>query len=235
MQFYAISILLYRPFFSRAITKARDIPQMDVDDPRAICVSSAQSIIKLLRIYQKQHTLRRTNVHIVHLIFTASLICVYNTCFENGAAASNSIAEFQFCCQAMGEIGQAYQNATRALEVIICIKRDWFSKSRNWSRPNKRASVVEIDAAPALGRKRRLTDNQSSSSPPNSMWFGSMMPFAGMQDSLGSQNGQQINSWQFPVGNNDYQQVNESSMFGCLFTSAGDSGPSDFRQEQFKN
>lgn len=233
MQFYAISILLYRPFFSRAVTKTGNIHQMDVVDPRTICVSSAQSIIKLLRIYRKQHTLRRTNVHLVHLIFTASLICVYNTCVEKGPAANSSLADFQFCCQALGEIGQAYQNATRALEVIICIKRDWFNKSRSWSRPKKRGSVTEIDAVPALGRKRRLTDNPSPSSQLNSMWLSHMMPLGGMLDSLSSQNGQQVDLWQFPVGNNDHH-VNDSSMFDCLFTSDRDSGLSEFHKEQFE-
>lgn len=33
--------------------------------------------------------------------------------------------DLQFSCQALGEIGVAYKNATRALEVIICIKREW--------------------------------------------------------------------------------------------------------------
>jgi len=63
MQFYAISILLYRPFFSRSLKQpANQLGQKGSHHPHSICITAAQSIVKLLRIYRKQHTLRRTNV-----------------------------------------------------------------------------------------------------------------------------------------------------------------------------
>ena len=157
MQFYAISILLHRPFFSRSLKQPEHLDQKDLNHPRSICITAAQSIVKLLRVYRKQHTLCRTNVQIVHLVFTASLICIYNAHSSRGAAAANSLEDLQFCCQALGEIGEAYQNSTRALEVIICIKREWFSKTHSLSRFKRRNSNTENGDVNEIRRKRHLT------------------------------------------------------------------------------
>ncbi|KFY09392.1 hypothetical protein V491_08223 [Pseudogymnoascus sp. VKM F-3775] len=157
MQFYTISILLHRPFFSRTLKE----PNFSGSNhPRNICINAAQSIVKLLRIYRKQHTLRRPNVHIVHLIFTASLICIYNAYSSRGAAVTKCMNDLQFCCQALGEMGEAWGNATRALEVIICIKRDWFSKIRNFPQIKRRSPTGDDRGLDEDRRKRRLTQGQ---------------------------------------------------------------------------
>jgi hypothetical protein len=221
MQFYAISILLHRPFFSRSVKKSGSLSQLSSNDPRCICISAAQSIIKLLRIYRRQHTLRRTNVHIVHLIFTASLICVYNTCISKGAAAISSGNDLQFCCQALGEIGQAYQNATRALEVIICIKREWFSKSRNLSRVKKRGSVAGNDNTDGVGRKKRFTQSPNEVALTSSIGAGSpVASYGGMAD-VGNENPQQLNTWRFQ-NDNMGQPIDAESFFDNIFTSGGE-------------
>jgi hypothetical protein len=142
MQFHAISIFLHRPFFSRNIELDKMGKQVS-NQARRVCVSAAKALVSLLRLYRQQHTLRRTNVQIVHLVFTASLIHIYNTCISTGAEAQNALGDLQFCCQALTEIGQAYKNSTRALEVLICIKREWQSKM--YSRGLKRAiSTADI-------------------------------------------------------------------------------------------
>jgi len=64
-------------------------------------------------------------IQIVHLIFTASLIHIYNACTCTGAESQTALDDLQFCWQSLGEIGQTYGNATRALEVIILVKREW--------------------------------------------------------------------------------------------------------------
>ncbi|KFY97712.1 hypothetical protein V498_01908 [Pseudogymnoascus sp. VKM F-4517 (FW-2822)] len=160
MQFYTISILLHRPFFSRALKEPKFSDGQLSNHPRNICINAAQSIVKLLRIYRKQHTLRRPNVHIVHLIFTASLICIYNAYSSRGAAVTKCLNDLQFCCQALGEMGEAWGNATRALEVIICIKRDWFSKIRNLPQTKRRSPASDDRGLDDDRRKRRLTQGQ---------------------------------------------------------------------------
>jgi hypothetical protein len=159
MQFHAVSIFLHRPFFSRNV---RD--QEVSTQAQRTCVEAAQSTTKLLRIYRKQHTLRQTNIQIVHLLFTASLIHIYNTCSSSGKAAESAMADLQFCCQALGEIGVAYKNSTRALEVIICIKQEWQRKA-NAMRRKRLGSVVNLHNGEGTQRKRRVTDDMQRERP----------------------------------------------------------------------
>ncbi|KAG4441939.1 hypothetical protein IFR05_002558 [Cadophora sp. M221] len=162
MQFYAISILLYRPFFSRSLSTPESSPSPPSEDPRVMCITAAQSMVKLLKIYRKQHTLRRSNVHIVHLVFTASLICVYNTYSNDKALAANNLNDLQFCCQALGEIGGAYQNSMRALEVIICIKREWLGKVKTMSRLKRRCSTYDHESEGVIRQKKRNAELQGN-------------------------------------------------------------------------
>lgn len=154
MQFHVMSIFLHRPFFSRNIGDR----QVSIQAQQA-CTEAAQSTVKLLQIYRKQHTLRRTNVQIVHLLFTASLIHIYNTCRTNGRASERAMVDLQFCTQALGEIGIAYKNASRALEVVICVRLEW-QRARNDLRLKRPRSSVDTngDKAKILDpRKRRAT------------------------------------------------------------------------------
>lgn len=155
MQFYAISIFLHRPFFSRdGNGEGHQISRQ----AQQTCVQAAQAMVKLLKIYRKQHTLRQTNVQIVHLVFTASLIHIYNTCTSTGRESEKAMADLQFCCQSLSEIGQAYKNSTRALEVIICIKREWQNKART-VRLKRPGSLLNGTADSDPQRKRRATDD----------------------------------------------------------------------------
>lgn len=63
------------------------------------------------------------------------------------------MADLQFCCQSLSEIGQAYKNSTRALEVIICIKREWQNKAK--PKKLKRPGSMMEDSASVS--KRRAT------------------------------------------------------------------------------
>jgi hypothetical protein len=137
MQYYAALIFLFRPYFSR------DMLDPDSLDPegrrtrafqgqvpatvRADCISAAHNMTEMLRCFRKQHSLRYTNIQIVHLIFTASLVHIYNACtpHDSNSYSQAALDDLQFCCQSLGEIGQTYGNATRALEVIILVKREW--------------------------------------------------------------------------------------------------------------
>jgi hypothetical protein len=189
MQFYAVSIFLHRPFFSRR-TANSDMSQQQ--QAQRSCVEAAQGMIAMLRMFRKQHTLRQTNVQIVHLLFTAALIHVYNTCSttDTGSAEEKEKAmeDLQFCCLALGEIGVAWRNATRALEVIICIKREWQNNAALASRLKRRCDVVEgRDDNPM--RKRRETGDGASKQLPELASNGSQAPAQTFQE--------QTDAWQF--------------------------------------
>lgn len=79
------------------------------------------------QIYRRQYTLRRANIHTVHLMFTAALIHVHHAYLSGDGEVQRSATRYlEICSQALSELGLAYKNARRALEVIICIKADLF-------------------------------------------------------------------------------------------------------------
>lgn len=130
MQFYAVLIFLLRPYFSRDLLRlTQAMPSQEdriaVASVRSECISAAHNMADVLRCYRKQYSLKYTNVQIVHLIFTASLVHVYNACTCSPQESQEALDDLQFCCQALGEIGDCYGNATRALDVVILVKREW--------------------------------------------------------------------------------------------------------------
>lgn len=130
MQFYAVLISLYRPYLStnlarRASSLAAPEDQALVQSAVSDCVAAAHQTAEFLRCYQRQHSLTRLNIQIVHLIFTASLVFVFDVCSRTYAESKTSLRNLQFCCHSLGEIGHCYGNATRALEVVILVKSEW--------------------------------------------------------------------------------------------------------------
>ncbi|KAH7131713.1 fungal-specific transcription factor domain-containing protein [Dactylonectria estremocensis] len=130
MQFHATIILLHRPYLSNQLKQRADMLgslayRAALHDVAVDCVSAAHQISEILRCYQRQHSLRRTNIQIVHIILTAALIFLHDICTREYTESRVSLRDLQFCCHALGEIGQCYGNATRALEVIILVKSEW--------------------------------------------------------------------------------------------------------------
>ncbi len=154
MQFYATFIALYRPYLSshfvrsgQSLASSRD--QAVLLDATPGCVAAAHEIAQILRCYQRQHSLRRSNIQIVHIIFTACLVFIHDVCTRDYEEARTSQSDLQFCCHALGEIGHAYGNATRALEVVILVRSEW-QRLASAGRP------------PYTGLKRRSTSMVAS-------------------------------------------------------------------------
>ncbi|KAI8714016.1 Zn(2)-C6 fungal-type domain-containing protein [Fusarium sp. LHS14.1] len=130
MQYYATLIFLYRPYLSCRLVS--QIALQDTPETRAAmesvpsdCVAAAHQVADILRCYQKQHSLRRGNVQIVHIILTASLTFIHDVCTRSYSESRHSLSDLQLCCHSLGEIGRCFGNATRALEVIILVKSEW--------------------------------------------------------------------------------------------------------------
>lgn len=130
MQYNSTLISLYRPYLSKRL--AQDgrhllLPanQAILDRVAKSCVWAAHDIAESLRYHQRQHSLQKTNIQIVHIIFTASLIFIYDVCTRPYHESRISLSDLQLCCRALREIGHCYGNATRALEVIILVKSEW--------------------------------------------------------------------------------------------------------------
>lgn len=180
MQFYAVLIFLLRPYFSRDLLRlTQTMPSQDdrmaVASVRAECISAAHNMADVLRCYRKQYYLKYTNVQIVHLIFTASLVHVYNACTCSPQESQEALEDLQFCCQSLGEIGECYGNATRALDVVILVKREWqkLAANRTVANSQKRARMAvqgpgdhEDSGSSRLAKRRGSLSVFDPSNPP---------------------------------------------------------------------
>lgn len=162
MQFHTLSIFLHRPFFSRHLLRATASTAVQTTPPsthpRHVCLTAAHAFVSVLRLYRTQHSLHQTNVQIVHLVFTAALVHVYSACTPSttGAVARQAMGDLQFCIQALSEMSSTWRNATRALEVIICVKREWQGKAAAYRAKRPSESVVDSSiGADAGGHRRR--------------------------------------------------------------------------------
>ncbi|KAK5692323.1 hypothetical protein LTR17_025373 [Elasticomyces elasticus] len=76
------------------------------------------------------YSLRRAHIEIVHVTFTAALILVYAII---SAVPDSDHADLpshlDVCCKALADLGEAFGSATRALDILLAIKRSWQARS----------------------------------------------------------------------------------------------------------
>lgn len=127
-------ITLYRPYLST--TLGRQENDLVSEEARAVlrnvssdCIAAARHVTDYLRCYQRQHTFTRSNIQVVHITFTASLIFIYDICSQTNQQSWASQRDLQFCTDILGQLGRCFGNAHRALEVIILIKHQWWQMS----------------------------------------------------------------------------------------------------------
>ena len=133
----------------------------------------------------------------VHLIFTASLIHIYNSCTTKPTEARAAADDLHCCCQALGEIGHIYRNATRALEVIICIKREWQSLAATRIANGKRPKQVNNEEA--YEKRKRTMSRASQDLPQFQMPTADQAIQALPMDVMGANN-DIYEAWQFLDG-----------------------------------
>src|SRR5450432_1891590 len=125
MQYHEVVILLNRPFLLPPSANSTMSPN---PDQAAValnaCTSSATEICRLLRIFRQQHNLKHIQVYSVHVLMTASLIHVYNSCCSPGVEGKIAREMVLECIQAFVEIGETLKCGTRALEIVTSIRRD---------------------------------------------------------------------------------------------------------------
>lgn len=136
MQYYAILVVIDRPFTYGRHTQLPGLIPADVQESHIACTDAAASIINRVQTYRFHHGARQMNIHTVHLIFTAALVHIHNVYFapsEQVRAAARPL--LQISCQVLSEIGQVYRNALRALEIITSLKSELARSKSSRSRP----------------------------------------------------------------------------------------------------
>lgn len=125
MQYHAIQVIIEPPFIFGASSRntSSGLTPREAEESRTACNDAAAAIAQILQLFRRQYGLSRMNIHTVHLVFTASVVHVYNLYFGSTQELRNSAQRYlQICCQGLYEIGRGYRNALRALETVTCIK-----------------------------------------------------------------------------------------------------------------
>jgi len=126
LQYEAVVVLLYRPFItlrSQLDTNVSEMPSPAV--ARTKCFNSASNVCALLAAYRRLYGLRRMHVLMVHVTLTAALIHVYCVCMVDGQDKRLAQNCLLICIQSLGELGQSYLGASRALEIINHMRVNW--------------------------------------------------------------------------------------------------------------
>lgn len=86
----------------------------------------------------------------MHSIFTACLVFIHDVYTQNSLRAKSSRSDLLFYYYALGDIGYAYGNAIRTLEVVILVKSKWQRlasadtvRYKSLKRPNNRMAIPE--------------------------------------------------------------------------------------------
>jgi hypothetical protein len=141
MQHAFCIMILHRPFVAKSYIQPYPRVGAGHEHARSMCVKSAIDIAKLIGGYKLRFSLRRANVLFVHIAFTAALILVYAAVSELENRDRTQIsAHLDVCCQALAELGNVFESASRTLDILLSVKRMWqarlvgsFHRKRPWS------------------------------------------------------------------------------------------------------
>ncbi|KAJ5823885.1 hypothetical protein N7447_006225 [Penicillium robsamsonii] len=130
MQFHAVRIIVDQPFAFQQ-PGLGGLTEENITHSQECCHDAALSITKLLQTIRRHFSLRRVNIQTVHLIFTAMLVHTQSAFLSPDFQMRDTARrQLEICSQALGEIGQAYKNALRALEVITSVKSELLRRER---------------------------------------------------------------------------------------------------------
>lgn len=91
------------------------------------CIESADQICAIMVHYRNRYGLKRLHHQMVHAAMTAALIHAYQLCTTANGSEENRMAQASFltCVQALGEMGQTFKSASRALDVVTSLRQSW--------------------------------------------------------------------------------------------------------------
>lgn len=125
LSYHECIILLHRPLIS-----PEDTAETTLISPTSSlnhCLVSAREICKILTLFRRAYGLRRPHHLMVHVTMTAALIHIFQLCVIPGPNGDTKEAQQDLltCIQALGEMGQTYKSASRALDVVTALRQSW--------------------------------------------------------------------------------------------------------------
>lgn len=125
--YYALHIItLHRPFCSKTYIQPKPLIGPGAQHAREMAVTHAVDIARMLACYKRLYTLRRASNQVVHAAYTAALILVYAIVSRIAIPGHQELLPpLDVCCSALADLGQLYDSAGRALDVLLAVKRSW--------------------------------------------------------------------------------------------------------------
>ena len=129
MQYYQILLCIHRPFIAGSHLSKGFTRSDRVRLSNKVCFESSLAISKILEMFQSRYSLRCISIQAVGAIFSAALILLFGTLIPNDPYNCKALTrQLSICCNALAEIGTSYKNASRALDLLLNIKRNWTAR-----------------------------------------------------------------------------------------------------------
>ena len=154
MQYYVFIIVQHRPFISKVSIQPYPARGAGPLHARRMCIESAIEIARLLEDYAGCFALRLANTQVAHMAFSAALILLYASVSESNRQRHATLAgHLATCCDALAELGNVFENATRSLDTLLIIKRTWQARLVSGAG-QKRRSKQQTDLVARTLRKK---------------------------------------------------------------------------------
>lgn len=128
LSYHECIILLHRPLITpEDVTSNAQGSSNAAASSLRRCIDSAEAICRILILFRNMYGLRRPHHLVIHITMTAALIHIFQLCVTPGGSPDNKEAQKNLltCIQALGEMGQTYKSASRALDVVTSLKQSW--------------------------------------------------------------------------------------------------------------
>lgn len=126
MHYHQYLIHIHRPFVSKH--RLSPFPTKHLH-ARRVCTDSAVAIANLVQRYESYYTLRYINNEAICIIFSTAVILVFASVSDfEGHDDRSLVAHLSTCCNALAELGKIYEHASRTLDILLRLKRQWQAK-----------------------------------------------------------------------------------------------------------
>ena len=163
MAYHNFCILIHRPWTSKS-SQPRGKIGPGYQHARQVCRTSAAEIASLLRMHEAGYSLRRMNVYVVTIIFSASLILIFGLIAEewrDDTQKDQVVSNLNTCFRALDALGQSFECAKHSHEQLLAIQKHWTQRRRSAKKYSKRKHQEQSDDL--MDAQKRPRSSQTSS------------------------------------------------------------------------
>ena len=161
MAYHNFCILIHRPWTSKS-SQPRGQVGAGYQHARQVCRTSAAEIASLLRRHESVYSLRRMNVYVLTIIFSASLILIFGLIAEEWRDTKERdqvVSNLNTCFRALDALGQSFESAKHTHEQLLAIQKHWTQRRRSVKRDSKRKQQVQPDGFAEAHKRQKSSGN----------------------------------------------------------------------------